>query len=99
MHGKVSHLETGAPLAGSTVTIIERGAKVDLKALMGKGRGGEDQEGLVRWVKTDVEGRYSIRLGTGTYEVSADYSDDDKGEIYVGAEPEMKRDFRIRPRS
>lgn len=99
VHGTVSHRETGAPLKGITVTVIEHGENIDLKALMGRPLGNEPQERLVRWVETDSEGHYSIRLGAGIYEVSADNGEDDKGQIYVGEEPEIKRDYHITPKS
>jgi hypothetical protein len=95
--GTVTHITSGAPLGGKTITVIQKGASIDVKAF-GVGVFGEREESLVRWTETDAQGRYAIRLGSGRFQVSADYADEDRGEIFVGDQPEMQRDFKITPR-
>lgn len=97
--GTVRHATTGEPLQKKTVTLIELGAKIDGDAIQGAFPVDSANEQLVRWTSTDDEGRYSIRLGPGTYEVSADYADEDRGQIFIGDKPELQRDFRIIPRN
>jgi hypothetical protein len=98
VHGTVTHLKTGEPLAKKTITVIEQGAKIDPSAFSGGRRWRNKEESLVRWTETDAEGRYSIRLGAGRFQMSADYAEEDRGEFFVGDQPEMQRDFRITPR-
>jgi hypothetical protein len=96
--GKVSDVATGEPLRGKTVTVIQRGAAIDANALKGPFPVDRSYEHLVRWTETDAQGCYSIRLGPGHYNLIADSAEEDQGEIYVGDQPEMQRDFIITPR-
>lgn len=66
--GTVFHKGTGKPLAKTTVTLIEHGAKIDKKALAGNRALSNGSEALVRWTSTDKDGRYTIRVGRGYYD-------------------------------
>lgn len=98
IHGTVFHVTTGKPLAKKTVTVIEQGAAIDQNAIQGPFSGDSAREQLVRWTSTDDEGRYSIRLGPGAYEVSADYADEGRAQIFIEDKAELQRDFHITPR-
>ena len=49
-------------------------------------------ETLARWARTDSEGRYSIRLGRGTYRVSGPGQREDQ-EFVLGDLPVHDQDF------
>jgi hypothetical protein len=96
VHGTVFNSATGQPLAGKTVTVIEQGEAIPDASIQGPWPLDSAVEQLVRWTETDAEGRYAMRLGPGTYEISANYSDDGRGLLVVkeGTLEEL-RDFHI----
>ena len=83
-------------LADQTVTVIEQGEAIDPASLRRFLDGFDDdpenpeREGLVRWASTDAKGHYSIRLGPGTYEISADMKPFD---LLVAGEEEIQIDL------
>jgi hypothetical protein len=96
VHGTVFNSATGKPLAGQTITVIEQGEKIPEDSILGPWSLDSQVEQLVRWTETDAQGRYSIRLGPGAYEISAAYSDDGRGLLVVKeGTPEEQRDFHL----
>ncbi len=97
IEGTVYHKATGKPLAKTTVTFVEMGADIDGKDLTGDPLSVSGTETLVRWVSTDDEGRYTIRVGKGRYSVSSASSQDEEKPLLVGDEPGHMRDFHVIP--
>lgn len=65
LRGRVTEGPGGAPVAGGTVALIQEGEPLPEEF---QGRSGEGpRESLVRFAKTDPEGRYQFRVGPGTY--------------------------------
>jgi hypothetical protein len=95
VHGTVFD-NAGSPLGGQTITVVEHGPEIRDGAIQGPWPLDSEVEQLVRWTETDAEGRYSIRLGPGPYEIRAAYSNDDHGLLVVKeGTPEKQRDFYL----
>ena len=94
--GAAVNASTGEPLARKTITVVQQGASIHDKDLKGPWNA-DAQESLVRWATTDKKGRYSIRLGPGTYEVKAAYAQDKEAPLQVGDQPTIERNFRVIP--
>jgi beta-lactamase regulating signal transducer with metallopeptidase domain len=90
IHGKVATANDDKAVAGQTVTLKVMGGK-----LPAEWRGfGEEDASLIRWAKTDDEGRYRFRVGPGEYELwGGDWRD--KRQVTVGSEEEILEDFQV----
>src|SRR5262249_52388923 len=71
-----------------TVTIIQLGLADPVNSVPGRVRGD-----LVRWAFADKEGRYSMRLGPGEYQIWADRQN--QQNLTIASEPKIVRDFHI----
>jgi hypothetical protein len=67
------------PMARQVINLIEQGP--DTKAQ------------LVRWAYTEADGRYRVRLGRGTFQLSG--PDYERRELVVHDEPRIERDFAL----
>src|SRR5262249_30203633 len=74
----------GRPRAGATVTLVQSRT---LPA-------GDPKPGLalVRWARTDAEGRYEFRVGPGGYDLF-DPEHNARVALQVNDQPEIVRDF------
>lgn len=89
LQGRVTVGKDKKASPGHTVTIIQLGLTAPPNpAAAGRGRGD-----LVRWAFADKEGRYSMRLGPGDYQIWADRRD--QQNLTVATEPTLVRDFHI----
>jgi hypothetical protein len=78
------------PAANETVTLVEVGTE---NPAGGAGRGQAD--GLVRWATTDKDGKYSIRVGAGGFQIWVQAGEHSPQELTVGTEKTLTRNFHI----
>lgn len=64
IHGQVTRGKKEDPAPGETVTLIQKGRKIERDTR----RFNRDEESLVRWATTDSNGEYMLRVGPGTYD-------------------------------
>ena len=96
--GRVTTAPDHAPAVGETVVLSERGASAE-RLFSGVQTevpwvGEERIETLLRWAKTDGDGRYAFRIGPGTFS-KPDKSSPFDEPIQVGDEPEIVYDYQI----
>lgn len=89
LHGRVTTVKGEAPVADSTVALIVMGDELPPDM---KGHGNKYAE-LVRWAKTDDNGRYYFRVGPGEYELFTEW--DNKRRLTVSAEPQIEENFQL----
>jgi hypothetical protein len=65
--GTVSDRLQGVPLGSQMVRVVELGASLDPASLLSFDQEWNPREELSRWIMTDAQGRYTIRLGPGAY--------------------------------
>lgn len=95
--GIVTDSTTGKPLAGTPITFIEHGSRIDESSLRIKSDVSltDKEDELVRWATTDAQGHYEMRVGKGRFTVSANYRTEK--DITVGSEPNVTLDFKVAP--
>ncbi len=92
IHGRVTVRWDKTPAVGQTITLTQKGV------LIPEEFGGGKKESLVRWARTDSEGRYSLRVGPGEYELRASFFEggvpqSERETLNLGGEKEIVRDF------
>lgn len=75
----------GRPKANATVTLVQKGTVAPPAEAA--------QVDLVRWAHTDEQGRYEIRVGPGTYDLTAP-GHERPISVKVDEQPELIHDFR-----
>jgi len=70
IRGKVTVGPDRKPVKEKTVTLVQKGAELP-KEWSSRERPPYERERLVRWAKTNNEGRYAFRVGPGEYSLSA----------------------------
>lgn len=91
IHGHLTCGKKNEPAAGETITLVQVGAG-DCEASGKASSCGTSR--LVRWAKTDEEGRYSFRVAAGCYELM-EPSGAASREFVVADEVEIVQDFHM----
>jgi beta-lactamase regulating signal transducer with metallopeptidase domain/protocatechuate 3,4-dioxygenase beta subunit len=96
LRGRVTIGSDKRPAQGETITLVQHGAPIpppDRPGQLVEHRGYEE---LVRWARTDAEGRYQLRVGPGTYQLSGPSSETrDVVDLTVHSEETLDHDFQI----
>lgn len=82
VQGRLTRGDDRAPAAGAGVTLIQKGEVAPGQAADAGGLPGGDLT-LVRWFTTDERGRYTIRVGPGSYDVYAADSLGDRRALLI----------------
>ncbi len=96
IHGQVTSGPQRKPVGETTATLVQQGAEVPKE--FRKTDYAHDRENLVRWTRTDNQGRYALRVGSGKYTLSVGGPRQEtykKVELTVEAEEEIVQDFRL----
>jgi beta-lactamase regulating signal transducer with metallopeptidase domain/protocatechuate 3,4-dioxygenase beta subunit len=97
LRGRVTIGPDRRPAGDKSITLIERGEPFPQA---GNRREptffGAGEEELVRWARTDAEGRYELRIGPGTYRLSGpDVAARDRKDLTVRDGEELVRDYHL----
>jgi hypothetical protein len=94
LRGTVTSRKTGKPVPRERVTVVEVGEVIDHAKLAGSVEADFVHEEGYRIPLTDDEGRYSIRLGPGTYRISLLNPDDETPPITITDQAELVRNLQ-----
>jgi len=89
LRGKVTIGKDNKAIADQTITLVEQGKGL-APGLSGMGN---SREQLVRWAQSDADGRYAIRLGPGSYELTGPSAS--QQELVIQTEPTIEKDFHL----
>ncbi|HTU93280.1 MAG TPA: sigma-70 family RNA polymerase sigma factor [Gemmataceae bacterium] len=93
LQGKLTIGRGKKPAAKQTITLMQEGSALPAEF---KEHWATSQEELVRWAATDKDGRYSIRVGPGTYKIWGPETDPrDARRLVVKEEKIVTKDFHI----
>jgi hypothetical protein len=93
LRGKVTTGSHDRPAAKKKIDVIEIQEGIDLPANLG-GSMSKDEE-FDRWIETDADGRYAIRVGPGRYLLANNEVPSHHKEITVKSEETLETDLKI----
>jgi hypothetical protein len=97
VRGTVTDALSGKPLPGFFIGVIQLGDKIDFTKLAGSEKPQSYREMRYCGTETDDAGRYSMRLGPGSYRIGATWIIEQNQPVTVGDEAELIVDIVGRP--